>query len=164
MIVNVLSNFPPGTGETVEVGVCYHRHSLIDGIKPIQLGLVEELSSQRFNGDKIGRDVGVAEVDCHHEEDNEDCLSLGPASQLEVGQCGEPVVLGGYDGPGHGTSIAQGGLRDCEDTGGAGRQDGEAGQTEGGVRSAQASRTEDVTRSGLTSCVHDDVLLLPRTL
>ena len=43
MIVNVLSNFPPGTRETVEVGVCYHRHSLIDGIKPVQLGLVEEL-------------------------------------------------------------------------------------------------------------------------
>ena len=43
MIVNVLSNFPPRTRETVEVGVCYHRHSLIDGIKPVQLGLVEEL-------------------------------------------------------------------------------------------------------------------------
>ena len=43
MIVNVFSNFPPGTGETGEVGVCYQGHPVIEGIKPAELGLVEEL-------------------------------------------------------------------------------------------------------------------------
>ena len=43
MIVNVFSNFPPGTGETGEVGVCYQGHPVIEGIKPTELGLVEEL-------------------------------------------------------------------------------------------------------------------------
>ena len=49
MFVNVLSNFPPWTGETHEVGVCYHRHPLIDGIKPTQLCIVEKLYKKENN-------------------------------------------------------------------------------------------------------------------
>ena len=71
-------------------------------------------SSKRFNGDEVGCDVGVDEVYRHHEEDDEDCLPLGPASQLEVGQGGEPVVLGGDDGPGERTRETQAGLPHCK--------------------------------------------------
>ena len=72
--------------------------------------------SHWFDGDQVGRDVGVAEVHGHHEEDNEDCLSLGPASQLEVGQSGETVVLGCNDGPRQGTGVGEAWLGDCEKT------------------------------------------------
>ena len=133
--------------------------------------------SHWFNGDEVGRDVGVAEVHRHHEEDDEDRLSLGPAGQLEVGQGGEPVVLGGDDCPGQRAGVRHTGLRHREQTWGEepgeklvlvltlptgrpGGQDGEARQTEGGVGSSQASRSEDVSYSGLSACVHDDLLLL----
>ena len=71
MFVNVLSNFPPWTGETHEVGVCYERHALIDCVKPSKLELVEKLYTkqwtfhrsrfelkltlpQRLDGDEVG--------------------------------------------------------------------------------------------------------------
>ena len=73
-------------------------------------------SSKRFNGDQVGCDVGVDEVYRPHEEDDEDCLPLGPASQLEVGQSREPVVLGCYDGPRQGTRVGEAGLGHCKQT------------------------------------------------
>ena len=57
--------------------------------------------SERFNGDKAGGDVSISEVGRHHEENHQEGIRRRPARQLEVGECGELVVLGGHHVGGH---------------------------------------------------------------
>ena len=73
-------------------------------------------SSQRLYVHKWGRGVGVDKVSPDHDQAQEEGVSRRPARELEVGQGGEPVIVGGHNVQGGGASECQGGLSDGKHT------------------------------------------------
>ena len=47
VLVNVLSNFPPRTGETHEVSLSDQGQTVVDGVKPVQLDVIEEFCRKK---------------------------------------------------------------------------------------------------------------------
>ena len=73
-------------------------------------------SSQRLYVHKWGGEVGVDKVSPDHDEAQEEGVSRRPAWELEVGQGGESVIVGGHNVEGGGASECQGGLGNGEHT------------------------------------------------
>ena len=71
-------------------------------------------SSQRLNVHKWGGGIGVNKVSTDHEQAQQEGVSRGPSRELEVGQGGEPVIVGGHHVEGSCSSECQCGLSDGE--------------------------------------------------